>query len=270
MKKRFNDPLQLQIHTDVFSPYFCRGSFLNMIRVLLAKFLIPRADCVRVVSGRIADHLKLVYDGLRIAKLPVYVDVGKIREAPVKTDLHKEYPQFDFIILMASRLTREKNIGLAIKAMAEVVRKHPKTGLIIVGSGPEDNNLISKIKNLKLSGSVIVEPWTDDIISYYKTADLFLLTSNYEGYGMSVVEAMAGGLAVIMTDVGLAGEVLVDKKDGIVIPVADRAKLTEAILSLMENTELRNGLIENSKRTLSFWPSKDGYLRAYRDSWLAR
>ena len=62
-----------------------------------------------------------------------------------------------------------------------------------------------------------MEPWTDDPFSYYKTADLFLLTSNYEGYGMAVVEAMAAGCPVIMTDVGLAGEVLIDKKDGLVV-----------------------------------------------------
>ena len=271
--------LHLQSHTDFLGSYFWKESFLNKIRVLLAKFLIPRADCIRVVSERIRKSLVRVTPAspsevgrarypLRVAVLPIYVDVKKIREAPVNVNLHKKYSQFDFIILMASRLTREKNIGLAIEAMAEVVKKYPKTGLVIAGSGSEREALKLQITNYKLQKNIIIEDWTDDLASYYKTADLFLLTSNYEGYGMAVVEAMAVGLAVIMTDVGLANEVLIDKKDGIVIPVGNKEKLTEAILNLIENQSLRTRLIENSQKTLDFWPDRNQYLRAYRESWL--
>jgi len=296
LKRRYKIPLQLQIHTDFLSPYFKKESFLSIVRVLIAKFLIKRADCFRVVSRRI----KLSLSGAKVlpknrrcgranppaggfrdkrfleeafaerclAVLPIFVDIKKIQEAVVKTDLHQKYPQFDFIILMASRLTREKNIGLAIGAMQEVAKKHPKTGLIIVGNGPEEKNLALLVTRYSLRKNAIFEPWTDDIISYYKTADLFPLTSNYEGYGMAVVEAMAAGCPVVMTDVGLAGEVLIDKKDGIVIPVGDREKLVEAILNLIENPELRADLVRNSQKTMNFWPKKDDYLKAYRDSWL--
>ena len=299
-------PLQLQIHTDFLSPYFWKESLLNKIRVLVAKFLIPRADCIRVVSRRIKlslseakifpknrrcgrtkfsrsenfrdkRFLEEVFAEHCLAVLPIWVDIEKIKNTPTKTNLHDKYPQFDFIILMASRLTKEKNIGLAIEALRDTnLRIHANDtnnankkniGLIIVGAGPEENNLKSKIKNLKLYDNVILEPWTDDIISYYKTADLFLMTSDYEGYGMAVVEAMASGCPVVMTDVGLAGEVLIDKKDGLVVPVGNKEKLTEAILNLIENSELRAELIRNSQKTLSFWPKKEDYLKAYRDSW---
>ena len=267
IKRRFNIPLQLQIHTDFLSPYFVRHSMLNRVRVLIAKFLIPRANCIRVVSERIKKNiLKMTIKSIVV--LSIFVDVKKIQEVAVKTDLHNKYPQFHFIILMASRLTKEKNIGLAIEAMKEIIKKYSKTGLIIVGEGPEKENLKFKIKNLNLSGNVILEPWTDDLASYYKTADLFLLTSNYEGYGMAVVEAMAAGCPVIMTDVGLANEILVDKKGGLVIPVGDKKKLIKAVSNLMENPDLRNDLIRNSQKTMSFWPKREDYLKAYRDSWL--
>ncbi len=270
LKRKFKIPLQLQIHTDFLSPYFWKDSFLNKVRMVLAKFLIPRADCLRVVSERIKKSINSKFKILnsKITVLLVYVDVKRIQEAPVKTDLHKKYPQFDFVILMASRLTREKNIGLAIEAMTEIVKKYPKTGLIIVGDGPERNNLKSQISNLKINENIIIENWSDDLASYYKTADLFLLTSNYEGYGMAVVEAMAAGCPVIMTDVGLANEILVDKKDGLVIPVGDKEKLIEAISNLIKNPDLRNDLIRNSQKTLSFWPRREDYLKAYFASWL--
>jgi len=108
---------------------------------------------------------------------------------------------------MASRLTKEKNIGLAIKAMKEVVKVNPGVGLVIVGSGPEEDKLKQKTRESEIEKKVIFEPWTNDLPSYYKTCDLFLLTSWYEGYGMTLVEAKATGCKIISTDVGVAREI---------------------------------------------------------------
>lgn len=270
LARRYKIPLQFQIHTDFLSPYFWKESFLNKIRVLLAKFLIPRANCIRVVSERIQNSLVASgYTLNPITVLPIFVDARKIQKTPIIVDLRRKYPQFDFIILMASRLTKEKNIVLAIEALAEVVKKYPKTGLIVAGEGPERQNLEFRIKNLGLDNNIKIENWVnyETLISYYKTADLFLLTSNYEGYGMSAVEAMAAGCPTVMTDVGLAGEILIDKENGLVIPIGDCQKLTEAILSLIENSKLRIHLADNAKKIIDFWPTKDEYLKEYYKSW---
>lgn len=259
----FRLKLLIQVHSDFLSPYFWQESFLNKIRVLVAKFLIKRADCLQVVSERIKKSLVSKYRNIKISKiavLSIFVDIKKVQEMPMAVDLHQKYPQFDFIILIASRLTKEKNIGLAIKAMAEVVKKYPKTGLVIVGNGPER-------KNYSLLSSVILEnavPF-EDIVSYHKTADLFLLTSNYEGYGMAVVEAMASGCPVVMTNVGLAGEVLENNKEGMVVPVGDKEELTRAILSLRESEELRKCLTSAALEKIKTFPSKEEYLNNYKN-----
>ncbi len=145
LKMRYKLPLQLQVHTDIFSPHFRRESLLNGLRVLIAKFLLPRADGIRVVSERIKASLS-TFDfrlSTKITVLPIFVDIKKIQSAKIKTDLHQKYPEYDFIILMASRLTREKNISLAIEAMHELATKYEKNTnirkilLLIVGEGPE-------------------------------------------------------------------------------------------------------------------------------------
>ncbi|KKS14595.1 MAG: Glycosyltransferase [Parcubacteria group bacterium GW2011_GWB1_41_6] len=259
--KIFKLPLQFQIHTDFLSPYFWKESLMNKIRVLSAKFLIKRAYCLRVVSERIKKSLVANgYSPNSIAVLPIFVDVKKIQGTASAVNLHQKYPQFDFIILTASRLTREKNVGLAIKAMAEVFKKYPKTGLVIVGNGPER-------KNYSLPGNVILEnavPF-EELISYYKTADLFLLTSNYEGYGMAVIEAMAAGLPVVMTDVGLAGEVLINGKEGLVAPVGDVKKLSEAIVSLMASRSLRKEMAFGALEKVKQLSTKEEYLKNYKN-----
>ena len=202
----FKIPWQMQIHTDILNPYFGRESWKNKIRVKLAKFLITRANCIRVVSERIKKSV-IVYGIKNIVVLPIFVDIQKIQNFSTKIDIHQKYPD-KFIILMASRLTKEKNIELAINAVKELVKITTKTLLVIVGDGPEIKNLKLMTINHGLSTSVIFESWRDDLISYYKTCDLFLLTSNYEGYGMTLIEASASGAKIISSDVGIAPEIL--------------------------------------------------------------
>lgn len=269
IKLLFKLPMQIQIHTDIFSPFFFAESLSNKLRVLCAKFLLSRADGIRVVSERIKNSL-LTFDhrlSAMVTVLPIFVDVKKIQSAKVKINLHEKYPDADFIILMASRLTKEKNIGMAIEATKSVVEKYPKALLLIVGSGPEDINLkFLASKYGILDSNIKFEPWTENLISYYKTADLFLLTSNYEGYGRTVIEAMAAGLPVIMTDVGIAGEILIDDLDGKIIPVNDTAALVSAIELLIGNKQLRESFSEESAKALFSWADKKEYLESYKKS----
>ena len=272
LKNRFGVPLQLQIHTDFLSPYFWRESFKNKIRVLLARFLIPRADGIRVVSERIKKQLQTKNYKLKTdpVVLPIFVNIEKIRATTITTDLHKKYPQFDFIILMASRLTREKNITMAFSALSSLIRANRRIGLIIVGEGPEKEKLKLLTNRYSLDTNVIFEPAVDfeTLVSYYKTADLFLLTSNYEGYGRTIVEALAAQCPVAMTDAGIAGEIVENGKSGIVIPVKNTQALQEAIEMLIKHLSMRSMLAqEGMRRALALVQNdKTKYVNCYRDA----
>ena len=255
--KLFRVPWQMQIHTDILSPYFWKGSFKNKIRVVLAKFLIPRANCVRVVSDRIKRSLVKLNKDLsgpdKITVLPIFVDAEKIRQMPIKTDLHKKYPG-RFIILMASRITKEKNIELAIETVS-LIRANKRILLLIVGDGREIENLKFKTYKLGLNDNIVFEPHTDDLVSYYKTCDLFLLTSNYEGYGMTLVEASSAGAKIVSSDVGVASEVLEPEN---IFKVGDKEDLVEKL------TQALSGNLKPPKALKT--QTKEEYLRLYLDS----
>lgn len=212
LKKECGLPLEIQVHTDIGSPNY-PYTIGNKIRKALALSYIPKADSIRVVSERIKKYLveQLGIPTAKITVRPISVDTEKIRSAPViaGADLRKKYPQFDGIVLMASRLTAEKNIKLALEAWQRVIVKRPKAGLIIVGDGPKRLELEELARRLGISVSVEFESWADQstLASYYKTADMFLSTSLFEGYGMTFVEAQAAGCPVVSTDVGVAKEV---------------------------------------------------------------
>lgn len=207
IKNRHQVELELQVHTDIGSPYFQKFNRLNRIRTLISKYTLTKADSVRVVSTRIKNYVQKFIDPSKIEVRPIAVDTEKIKNAPINVDLHKKYPQFKKIVLIASRLEPEKNISLAIEAFKMVLEKDPQVGLIIVGSGSEEEKLKKLVTNFRIDKSVIFEGWQNDLISYYKTNDCFLVTSWYEGYGMTLIEAQAAGCQVVSTDVGVASEI---------------------------------------------------------------
>lgn len=256
----FRARLHVQIHTDVMSPYFADESFLNLARVCLAKYIISRANAVRVVSAKIKESIEgIVAPGVEITILPIIVETKNTTEAP-RVDLKKKYPQFDMHILMASRLSREKNIESAIEAMHSVVTLHPKAGLIIVGSGAEEQKLKNLVNELGLEKNVMFEGWQDDLRGYYGSADVFVLTSRYEGYGMTIVEALIAGCPVISTDVGCAREVIKEGKNGLIIPVGDTKALADAL------GRVASGNLKFAPIT-PVLPTKEQYLAQYKESW---
>lgn len=272
ISKKTKAKLQLQIHTDFLSPYFSGESFLNKVRVMISWFLLPRADRVRVVSLRIKRALVTRHSSLVTVPvvLPIFVDIESIRKVNPVIDLHKRYPQFDFIFLVASRLTREKNIGVVLEAMRSVVKKYSNAGLVIVGSGPEEDNLKSKIINYKLDGNVVLESWQDEIISYYKTADAFLLSSRYEGFGMTLVEASASGCPIISSDVGLVGDVLQKDKDILVCDSEDVDCFVNNMERFINDPQVRKEYATNAQSAVQVLNiEKDEYLEKMQESWEA-
>lgn len=248
LKKQFKIPLEIQIHEDLGSPYYAYNS-TNKVRKYLARKYIPQADKIRVVSERIKIYVEGLLDqrlGMRwrtnnspkIEVRPIKVNIESIKSAPIidGADLHKLYPQFQKIVIMASRLEKEKNIELAIEAWPAVIKAIPHAGLIIVGRGSLTSYLLALSSNLDLGSSVILKDWAlpTTLASYYKTADLFLNTSLFEGYGMTLVEAQAAGCPIISTDVGVAREV------GAKITTYDKDQVARDIIEVLNQNDSKN------------------------------
>jgi len=251
LKRKFkNIKLQVQIHTDFLSKKFKKGSLKNFFRYSGYVKGIKSADCIRAVSENIKTKLinNFNVEASKISVLPIFVDIEKIKNTPITVDLHKKYPQFEKIILMVSRLEKEKNIPLAISGVENV---KGKVGLVIVGDGSEKNKL-------KLDDNVVLDGWQnkETIYSYYKTADLLLVTSDYEGYGMTIIEALASGLPVLSTDVGIAREAGAK--------ITERDSIALNIVKYIENgpktAELENYPYEN----------KQEYLERFKQSFICK
>ncbi len=215
--------LHVQVHTDFLSPHF--DGALNRIRRVLARFVLARADRIRVVSNRIKESLLSTnhYQLSTISVLPIFVDVAKFHGAHAGI-LAGRFAAFSTRLLVVARLEKEKNIGLAIDAFAKAA-PHDSC-LIIVDDGRERRKLEKHAARLGMAGRVFFEGKTDPL-PYYAVADLLLVPSLYEGYGLVIIEALAAGKPVLATDVGVAREA------GAL--VAETGNFTEALAAWFEN-----------------------------------
>lgn len=269
----FNIPFQLQLHTDILSPWYRRASWKERVRYWIAFFLIPRADSIRVVSERIKksilNHPLSTIRHLRIYVLPIFTDFAKYFTAKRNSETDRRFELYDFKLIAVGRFVeKEKNFLMLIDVMKDFVKVCPKALLIIVGEGSNKKNYELRIKNYGLEENIFLDPWRSDLESFYKSFDLFLLSSNYEGWGMVVLEAMASGLPVIMTDVGLAGEVVRDGENGLVVPVQNRDEFLQAVEMLYKNSEKRKNLSARGFETVkNLEPkTKEEYLKKYKES----
>lgn len=248
LRAKFKFKLQVQCHVDFLSPFFANERLINRVRVLLARFVLRRADAIRVVSERIAASV--VAGGIapreKISVLPMWVDVEAVRAAATH-DLHAQFPEFKKIILMASRLTNEKQTLWACRALQDLCTRE-QLGIVVLGDGPE-RVALTALPQVRTLG------WVNDIAPYLKGADIFVNVSLYEGYGRTLVQAAASGTPTVTTDVGVARELFERQA---IVPVGDAAELQAAAEKMLATA------VTPAKPSIA---SRDEFLQLMRTTW---
>lgn len=252
IKYKYKKPLLVQVHGDsVDNKYWLRERKIRYLLNVIGKFVLRRADGIRVVSERVKKRImNMGIEERRIFKLPIHIDVKKFSDARGGDMIRRRFSHYDNIVLFVGRLAKEKNIPNLLKAAAIVIKKFPRTLFLIVGDGPEREKLKRLAKKLQIEENVVFEGQVehDKLPAYYKACDVFVLPSDYEGWGLVIVEALAAGKPVITTDVGLAGELVEDGVSGLVVPMRDERALANAILRLISDEKLKSRIAGEGRR----------------------
>lgn len=142
------------------------------------------------------------------------------------------------VVVCVARLEKEKDISTLIAAMDIVIKVKPTTRCFIAGEGMEKGSLSKQIDTLNLSRSVSLLGFVKDSLSLINAADLFVLPSLAEPFGLAVIEAMSLGKTVIATKVGGPIEIITEET-GLLVPPSNPQHLAQAILCLLENHQNR-------------------------------
>lgn len=151
-------------------------------------------------------------------------------------------------IICVGRLVQEqKGIDLLIKAFSKVSLKYKDWKLYIIGDGPDKDEINKLVSDLSLQDQVIIKPFTNNVQSYYLNSSIFVSSSRWEGFGLVIIEAMECGLPVIAFANSGPKEIINKQNgNGILVPCEDIDKLSEAIINLIDNEEMRLKIAKGS------------------------
>ena len=145
----------------------------------------------------------------------------------------------DKIIVSAGRLMPQKNQKMLIDAFSAIMKKFPEYQLVIYGEGNYREELESYVKALKLEERVFMPGSVTDLYDKMKSAELFVLSSDYEGMPNALIEAMCMGLPVISTKVSGATDLINHGKNGLLTEVGDKKEMENAMEQMLSDENLR-------------------------------
>ncbi len=231
---------------NTFTPEYAHAGFKDRTTLRLEKYLLPSANAVVAISCEMASDLK--WSVPRIAPLVqiihnpvVWPDHATRAEIPVA------HPWFGVqgvpVILSVGRLVAIKGYAILLRAFAELVQSRPAR-LVVLGEGPERHSLTALARSLAIMHTVDFPGFQPNPFAYMARANVFVLSSIYEGFANVLVEAMACGTPVVSTDCpGSPREILEDGRWGDLVPVNDSSALANALLDTLDHPIVPSRLI---------------------------
>jgi glycogen(starch) synthase len=223
------------------------------------RWMAHRADsvitCSHYMRGHVADIFDL--DERRITVIPNGIDPSDLRPVDDLDTLRRQFaaPE-EKLVLLVGRLVYEKGFQLALDALPEVIEKVPGVRFLVAGSGTHERELKEQAQRLGLSEYGIFLGWIGDdaLHSLYRIADLCVVPSLYEPFGLVALEAMASGCPCIVADTGGLREVVpAGERVGLRFNGGDPEHLGVMIERLLVDEPLRDRLVaEASEHVLSF------------------
>jgi glycosyltransferase involved in cell wall biosynthesis len=184
------------------------------------------ANTVRAVYGQ-DIHTPVIYNGIPTTRFVSNASQDSTKE------------EKGIVLLHVGRFAPQKNHLLLVEAFALAVKEYPAMKLWLVGDGPLKPAVEKIIVEIGLERKVLFLGIRDDVPRLLAASDLFVLSSDYEGVPLSVLEAMAAGKPVVATTVGGVPELVEDGVTGFLVPPRDPKVLAQGILRLAKDADLR-------------------------------
>ena len=158
---------------------------------------------------------------------------------PITDSIFESYPDVkkDKIIVSVGRLYAQKNQKMMIDAFANIANQYPDYKLIIYGEGPLREQLTEYINAKNLSEKVILPGRSNNIVKELNKAEIFCLSSDYEGMSNALLEAICVGLPIVTTNVSGVEDLLSNGKNGFIVDVGDTKSMSVALAKLLEDKE---------------------------------
>ncbi len=243
LKKKFGLPLLIHSMAEMIdNHYYLREQKINYLKNIIARRNIKYADIIRVSTRtEIENWRRRRNDGNKLFNAPFYIDFAPFVAVSPNQELRRRLlgKSYDRIALYVGRFAKQKDLLTLVRAIREAVKDNYKTHFVLLGDGPElerIKKLIAELGvgvNISLPGKVSY----DKIAEYFLAADLFVISSIYEGTCMVLHEAAICGLPVVATEFAGAVDYVEPGKNGYLTPIGDYRELAKKINLVLKNKE---------------------------------
>ncbi len=242
MASRRHPPVVISEHNDL-SKHLPSVRF-GSLKLCLMRLAYPRADACVAVSHGVSRSLVATtrLPSTNIHVIPNPIDVSKIRLlTAAHTPEMPDWTQGPFVIAVG-RLVPQKNYPLLLHAFARIA-SHCSVSLAILGDGPLRSTLWDLASDLGIQARVHFLGYKENPFVWMHMAAALTLTSDWEGFGNVLVEAMACGTAILSTDCPSGpAEIIRNGENGLLVPCGDEAAVSSALLQLLTNHDLHRKL----------------------------
>ena len=218
------------------------------LKFFFMKLAYNKADRIIVSSEGVGNVL---HEDLLIPKEKIVVIYNPI-ELPEIFKLRNQdvtgFPETNgrMVVISAGRLTKQKNFELLLKSF-KLVRKNLNVLLIILGVGELERKLRMLAEELMLANDVYFAGFQHNPFSWIVKADVFVLTSDWEGFGNVIIESMACGVPVVATNCPFGpGEIIENGRNGFLAPVGDPQMLADSIAFLLNNKSVSDEIVKSA------------------------
>lgn len=262
------------ISTDLF---LRRGDRSMVSRVydnrVVYRFLYARADRIVAPSAAIREDLISAFDvpAEKITVINNPVDVERLRSMMQERVEHPWFHESGIpVVVAAGRLARQKGFDILLKAFRMVIDSGVCARLVILGDGELRAEVSGLISTLALSANVALLGHQRNPFKYMSRADLFVLSSLWEGFPNALLEAMACGAPVISTDCPSGpSEIIQDGTNGILVPTGRPEDLAREMVCLLGNDAFRRDIGVAGRETIEQRYSLDHIVPMYNDLFMA-
>lgn len=221
-------------------------SYLDRFSSKLVNKYIASCEAVsqilRVRERIPSENILVIFNGVSTEEI-----TNPIHKISLINDLVK---QNTHLISTVGRLSPEKGQIFLIQAMKSLLLEKINVNLIIIGTGPEKNRLVSEVRNQGLIGKVHFMGDQRNVTEWLSASQIFVLPSLWEGISLALLEAMWSGLPVIATNVGGTPEIISHQENGLLIPLKDPEAITRAILQIINEPDLKRKISNEAKKTI--------------------
>lgn len=216
--------------------------------LIIDKILSYFTDKIICVSGAVQkfvveiekiciDKTQVIYNG---------ADIGMPEDVKNEDEIEKTrwgITASEIVAVTVASLTPHKGHSVLLKAIRIVLSEYANVKLLVVGTGPLREKLESDASELKISNNIIFTGLQENVAPLLRIADIFVLASTErEGLPISLIEAMAAGLPVVISDLGGVPEAVEKNLSGILFRPGDEKELADAIKKLLASKPLRIGM----------------------------